>query len=146
MKCPRCGLHIELSWSRYLRSVSGRHTCPACATTFRFRLTKTYLLLWLDMIAFALLTGAIVHIVLQNHDVYAAGDPQLLALSVVIPVAIWGSVFLALNRRALERLDTKFARGGRGLTGPRGTSTGRALQRVTHTAGVSANAHPGDPP
>jgi len=112
VKCPRCGLHIELSWSRYLRSVSGRHTCPACATTFRFRLTKTYLLLWLDMIAFALLTGAIVRIVLQERGVYATGDPQLLALSVVIPVSIWGSVFLALNRRALARLDTKFAGGG----------------------------------
>lgn len=111
MNCPACALNIELSWSRYLRSVSGRHTCPACATTFRFRLTKAYLLLWLDIIALALITGAGVCIVLTERYGYVADDPQLLALSVIIPVSLWGSVFLALNRRALDRLDTQPARG-----------------------------------
>ncbi len=111
MNCPTCATCIELNWSRYLRSVSGRHTCPACATTFRFKLTGTYLLLWLDIIVIALITGMIVRIVLTEQFAYAADDPQLLALSVVVPVSIWGSVFLALNRRALDRLETKLVRG-----------------------------------
>ncbi len=111
MNCPTCKKRIELNWSRYLRSVSGRHTCPACATTFGFKLTKSYLLLWLDIIVVALLTGMIVRIVLTEKFAYAPDDPQLLALSVVIPVSVWGSVFLALNRRALDRLETKPAGG-----------------------------------
>ena len=111
MNCPVCAMTIELTWSRYLRSVSGRHTCPACRTIFRFKLTKSYLLLWLDIIALALITGAIVRIVLQERYAYATDDPQLLVLSVVVPVSIWGSVFFALNRRALARLETKPVRG-----------------------------------
>lgn len=111
MNCPSCTTRIELSWSRYLRSLSGRHTCPACATTFRFKLTKSYLLLWLDIIAVALITGIIVRIVLTERFAYAPDDPQLLVLSIIVPVSIWGSVFLAVNRRALDRLETKPARG-----------------------------------
>lgn len=111
MNCPACATSIELTWSRYLRSVSGRHTCPACATVFRFKLTKSYLLLWLDIIALALITAAIVRTVLLEHYGYAADDPRTLALSVAIPVWVWGSVFLALNRRALGRLATQRVRG-----------------------------------
>jgi Mn2+/Fe2+ NRAMP family transporter len=68
-------------------------------------------LLWLDIIAGALITGAVVRVVLTERYGYAADDRQLLALSVVVPVSIWGSVFLAFNRRALDRLETKPARG-----------------------------------
>lgn len=107
MNCPACATSIELTWSRYLRSISGRHTCPACATTFRFKLTKTYLLLWLDIIAVALITGVILRVVLAERYGYADSGPQLFALSLAVSVSIWGGVFLALNRRALDRLDTK---------------------------------------
>lgn len=111
MNCPACATSIELDWSRYLRSVSGRHTCPACATVFRFKLTKSYLLLWLDIIALAVITAAIVHGVLLERYGYAVDDSRALNLSVAVAVLVWGGVFLALNRRALDRLATQPVRG-----------------------------------
>lgn len=111
MNCPACAMRIKLSWSRYLRSLSGRHTCPACATVFSFRLTKSYLLLWLDIIALALITAALVRTALLEYLGYAVDDRRALALSIALPVIVWGSVFLALNRRALERLATRRVRG-----------------------------------
>ncbi len=111
MNCPACTTSIELTWSRYLRSISGRHTCPACAAVFRFKLTKAYLLLWLDIIALALITAASVRTVLLEHFGSVPDDLRVLALSVAIAVFVWGNVFLALNRRALERLTTRRVRG-----------------------------------
>jgi hypothetical protein len=111
MNCPACTTSIELTWSRYLRSISGRHTCPVCATVFRFKLTKAYLLLWLDIIALALITAATVRTILPELFGYAPDDLRVLALSVAIPVFVWGTVFLASNRRALGRLATRRVRG-----------------------------------
>lgn len=74
---------------------------------FRFKLTKAYLMLWLDIIALALLTMAVVRAVLLGPYGYAANDPRVAGLAVAVPVFVWGSVFLVLNRRALDRLATK---------------------------------------
>lgn len=74
---------------------------------FRFKLTKAYLMLWLDIIALALLTMAVVRAVLLGPYGYAANDPRVAGLAVAVPVCVWGGVFLVLNRRALDRLATR---------------------------------------
>ncbi len=43
MTCPHCSQTFPLTWSRYARSLFGRHTCPHCGKRSTFRATATYL-------------------------------------------------------------------------------------------------------
>ncbi len=109
MNCPTCRAGVELTWARYLKSVSGRHACPRCATVFRFRTDRRYWLLWLDVVAAALITGyALDGLFVSGAGVGRASRAGALIV-VAVPIVIWGAVFLVLNRRALNRLDTRAA-------------------------------------
>lgn len=100
-------MEVALTWRRYLRSLSGRHACPRCDTTFRLQITRRYLLLWVDILAVAIITGALTRMLLIMRFDFARNDMRVLTAMIAVPALIWGSVFLVLNRRALDRLDTK---------------------------------------
>lgn len=105
MICPACKAALELSWRRYLRSLSGKHVCPYCAATFRFKITLKYLQLWLDILIAAVCTCIGLFFGLEYWFPYLAIDVQAMFMIVLTSVSIWGTVFLVLNRRALNRLD-----------------------------------------
>jgi len=107
MNCPNCAHGVDLTWSRYLRSVSGRHVCPRCGQRFRLQITPAYLLLWLDIIAVAVFTWVGLHTVLVYGFGYAFADPAVAISLILFPALVWGTVFLFLNRRALNKLATK---------------------------------------
>ena len=107
MKCPTCETTVELSWSRYLKSIRGIHDCPKCSTIFKIKITRRYLLLWLDIIIAGVFTAAGLNHFLIGRYGYAHDDPVVLSILIIVPTLIWGTVFLVLNRCALNRLNSK---------------------------------------
>jgi hypothetical protein len=99
---------VERSWTTYSKSLSGRHDCPLCDTQFKFTIPRRYWFLWLDIVVAA---GVFTTVGLNYVSVM---DPNsrtviLMPSSIVIsvPVLVWGTLFLVLNRRILNRLDTE---------------------------------------
>jgi hypothetical protein len=41
--CPHCEKAFPLTWSRYFRAPTGRHSCPSCGGRFRLRYTTNYI-------------------------------------------------------------------------------------------------------
>lgn len=107
MRCPKCQTVSELSWSRYMRSLSGRHRCLECDAVFRFSLTAEYWKLWSKTILAAIYSGLIINIFFVQPGSPFQSEFAALAISIVFPTLFWGTVFLVLNRRALDRLDTR---------------------------------------
>ena len=64
-------------------------------------------MLWVHIILAALYSAALLRMFLSDvsHPSLLATTPAWLSIS--LPAVVWGSVFLVLNRRALDRLDTR---------------------------------------
>ena len=107
MICPGCENEIALSWGRYLASYSGRHTCPRCETTFRFRITPHYLRLWLDVLAGSVVTGIIIQALLTHYFAAGFNETQIFLVAAGVSTFVWGSFFLVANRRALDQLTCR---------------------------------------
>jgi hypothetical protein len=110
MVCPNCESIVELTWTRYLKSLSGRHDCPRCDTKFKFRIPRRYWLLWLDVFAGGVFTTLGLNYLLGDGSRFAHSDTAIMLIVVVVPVLIWGSIFMVLNRKILNRLETESLR------------------------------------
>jgi len=107
MDCPNCHAIVELTWARYLKSFSGRHECPRCAATFRSRIPWRYWVLWFDILIAAILSELGLMHLIDTPYIYTWADALAPPLVIAIPTLFWGAVFLVLNRRALNRLESR---------------------------------------
>jgi hypothetical protein len=59
MTCPHCHHSFPLTWSRYVRSPLGKHTCPQCRAASRLSWTFSYfafvILAWVSFVTLAFL-------------------------------------------------------------------------------------------
>jgi hypothetical protein len=94
MTCPHCSQNFPLTWSRYARSLFGRHTCPYCGKRSTFRGTFPYIaLLFLAWGMFFAVAIAIRSAAFPGH---ARERPSLLWFAAVI--ALGNLVILPLDR------------------------------------------------
>src|SRR5215831_13757438 len=94
MTCPHCSQDFPLTWSRYARSLFGKHTCPHCGERSTFRATLPYIALLL--LAWGMIFAVATAIRLAAFPTYAHERPSLLWFAAVI--ALGNLVLLPFDR------------------------------------------------
>jgi hypothetical protein len=59
MKCPYCNHTFPLTWGRYLKAGTGKHTCPQCLKPARLKFRASTFLILLIVCLVASIPGAI---------------------------------------------------------------------------------------
>ena len=69
MTCPNCNEKIELTTTKYFKSLLGKYTCPSCSSNFKLKRTKIYFLWIFLSIAFVIVSSLFIINSISNKEV-----------------------------------------------------------------------------
>lgn len=101
MKCPYCNSEFSLTWSLYLKTTFGKHTCPSCKKLSKLRHKKKYI--QYSLIPAAMLSGSLTFLFLHNSEgkIFAVFLAIIIAMAFVIPLDRYCDIKLG----SLEKIE-----------------------------------------
>ena len=99
MKCPNCQKEVELTISRYFKSITSKFICPQCSVKFKLKRTWKYYL-WLAIGAITIFLGlAIINLLVL--------DKKLTELVEIVWISFIILIGWHFDRKIENKMETK---------------------------------------
>ena len=99
MNCPNCNEKIELTTTKYFKSLLGKYTCPSCSSNFKFKRTKIYFLWIFLSIAFVIVSSLFIINSISNKEV--------LDITYFIWLVVLFIVYIFIDRKIENTMPTQ---------------------------------------